>query len=214
MENEKKVTPEEKRAKAKARREAYNAEDHLFKFFTVRDLVFVAVCSAAMLVTCAVMPLVAGLQLFGINFLAVSFQISLFQAVIIGKVQKFGASFISMLLLGLLHLAFAIQMFPICIIAGALSELLAMLIFRRYKNRWSVGITAALPPLFIAGMNTGWTYVVSGEEATRELFLSGVGWYIPLAVCLGILVLAMLGSLTGTLTIFKLKEKGVIKDGR
>lgn len=208
-------TPEARRkaqrAARKAQREAWNQGDHIFKYFTLRDIVFTVVATVCMIITCAVMPLLANVQLFGVNFLGVSFQIALFQAVILGKVRKPGASFISMCLLGVFHTIFAVQMLLFCIISGLLAELVGILIFRGYRKPIAVGVTAALAPLFMMPQSVGWTFLMS-DTAMTDLFLSGVGWWIPFAVSLGILALCIAGSVVGTLVIFKLRRSGVVKD--
>ena len=184
----------------------------VFTRLRIRDLVFIALASAAMIVTCAIMPLFASIQLFGVNFLAVSLQIACFQAIILGRVRKVGASFISMTLLGLFHLAFSVWMCPVCIVAGLLGELFGALVFRGYTRSYAVGITAALMPVLTAAGSIGITFAVSGQEALQSLFLAGTAFWIPLVVSLGILGLAIVGSSFGTWAIFKLRAKGVFKD--
>ena len=97
--------------------------------------------------------------------------------------------------------------------AGLLGEVFGALVFRGYSKWYSVGITAALMPILTAGGSIGITFAVSGQEALQSLFLQGTAFWIPLAVSLGIVGLAALGSSLGTWTIFKLRAKGVIKDG-
>ena len=95
-----------------------------------------------MLITCLDMPFIASIPVFGIGMIGIAFQVSFFQAVILAKVRKPGASIISSLVLGLFHVVFAPQMILFAFIGGLIGEVLGLLILRSYKSYLSIGFTS------------------------------------------------------------------------
>lgn len=193
----------------KRKRQEYNRGNHLFKFYTVRDFVYIAVMSAAMLVSCFTMPLMNAIPVFGMGFVGIAFQVCFFQAVIASKIKKQGTIFFSAIILGVFHLAMAPQMFLFCLASGILCEILAM-ILGGYKTKIGIILPSSFFSLFILGFYVGWDFLILGEKAFTKLYIEN--WWIPVLVAFSILILSILGSVSGTFLMAKLKKKGVLHD--
>lgn len=192
---------------------AETTNNKLFKKYKIKDLIFIVVASVAMLITCAVMPFLASVQIFGIGMLGIAFQVSFFQAVILLKVRKPGALFISAMLLGLFHIVFAPQMILFCFLSGILSEALGLLLFRNYKSSVGLAFTSSLLVPFITAFNISWHFLITGyAQSMEDLYLQNAQWWIPTIVILGVFTLSILGATLGSLLMRKLYKKGVIHE--
>lgn len=187
----------------------------IFKKYTVRDFVFIIVASVAMLITCLDMPFVSGIGIFGIGMIAIAFQVSFFQAVILAKVRKPGASLISAFLLGMFHVVFAPQMILFSFIGGLVGEALGLLLFRGYKSYVSIGFTASFLVPVITLCTIGWYFLLNignPMEAMTHLNLKDAGVIIPTITTFGVVALSIAGSICGTLLMRTLYKKGVIHE--
>lgn len=185
----------------------------IFKKYKVRDVVFIVLASVAMLVTCMAMPFLNSVQIYGIGLLGIAFQVSFFQAVILCKVKKPGASFFSAMILGLFHVVFAPHMILFCFVSGLLSEAIGLLAFRSYRNPLAIALTSSLLPPFITLCLTGWSFLLMGVDgAMGHLHLTGAGIWIPVGVALGVLALSLFGATCGILLMRTLLRKGVIHE--
>lgn len=193
----------------KRKREKYNKEDHLFKYYTVKDFVFIAVASAAMIVSCFTMPLMNAIPIFGMGFIGISFQVCFFQAVIASKVKKIGCVFCSAFILGLFHLAMAPHMFLFCIISGIICELIACLL-KGYRNSFSIIFVCGLLSSLIMVSYVSYDFILLGEEAFTKLYIEN--WWIPTIIGVCELLLGYSGSISGTLLMKKLKKKGALHE--
>lgn len=188
-------------------------DNRLFKKYKVKDIIFIVVASVAMLITCLDMPFIASIQIFGIGMLGIAFQVSFFQAVILAKIRKPGASFISAMLLGLFHIVFAPQMILFCFLSGLLSELIGLLAFNNYKNYVSISFTSSLLVPLITGFNIAWHFMLTGyTQSMKDLYLENAQWWIPTLVIIGVFCLSILGATLGSLLMKKLYKKGVIHE--
>lgn len=186
----------------------------IFKRYTVKDVVFIVVASVAMLITCIDMPFIASLG-FGIGMLGIGFQVSFFQAVILAKVRKPGASLISAFLLGMFHVVFAPQMILFSLIGGLVGETLGLLIFRGYKSYLSIGFTSSFLVPVIALFTIAWYFMLNmgnPAEAMNHLMLTDAGVIIPVVTILGVVALSVAGAVCGTLLMRTLYKKGVIHE--
>lgn len=193
----------------KKKREKYNKENHLFKYYTVKDFVFIAIASAAMIVSCFVMPLMNAIPIFGMGFIGISFQVCFFQAVIASKVRKIGCVFFSSFILGLFHLAMAPHMFLFCVISGIICELIAC-IFRGYRNSVSIIIVCGLLSSLIMVSYVTYDFILLGDDAFAKLYIEN--WWIPTIIAICEVTLGYLGSISGTLLMKKLKKKGALHE--
>lgn len=209
-----KALAKEKRAVA---RNAYN-ETHFWKKFSLKDCVFIIVASVAMLITCFDMPLLAQIDYFGLGFVGIAFQLAFFQAVIVTVVPKPGASFFSILILGAFHLFMAPWMSLFCLIAGLVSEAIALLIFHSYRSPAAVGFNAAVVPMLLLGLEIGFTFLRSNwgiagyEDPMAKLHIQN--WYVPVGIAIAVLALAVAGAVFGVWLTRRLIAKGVIKNVR
>lgn len=187
----------------------------IFKKYTVKDVVFIVVASVAMLITCIDMPFLNSLGIFGIGMVGIAFQVSFFQAVILARVRKPGASLISSFLLGMFHVVFAPQMILFSFIGGLVGETLGLLIFRGYKSYLSIGFTSSFLVPVIALFTVAWYFMLNMGDpaiAMKHLSLTNAGVLIPVVTIFGVVGLSIAGAVCGTLLMRTLYKKGVIHE--
>lgn len=106
-----------------------------FEKFTVKDIIFLAILSAAlMLAAGATMPLVMYNQLFGVRNLVSGAIYGIFFMIGLMKVRKFGTLTIMGLLNGFILLMMAPVMFWNMALAPIVSELITFLVFKSYES--------------------------------------------------------------------------------
>lgn len=105
-----------------------------FKKFEIKDIVFLAILSAVMLLTGGVMPLVTGVPLFGIIQLALALQFSIIPAIGLMKVRKPGTLLFMALFSGVVLIFMFVPMFFCIVLCAILAEMLALLIFKGYDK--------------------------------------------------------------------------------
>jgi len=193
----------------KRKRELYNKGNHLFKYFTVKDFVFIAIASAAMIVSCFVMPLMNAIPIFGMGFIGISFQVCFFQAVIASKIRKIGSVFCSSFILGVFHLAMAPHMMLFCIISGIICELIACL-FMGYRNTFVIIFVCGLLSSLIMVSYVTYDFILLGDQAFDKLYIEN--WWIPTIIGAVELILGYSGSTFGALLMKKLKKKGALHE--
>ena len=109
-------------------------ESRIFPVYRIKDIVFLAVMAACMLVTGAVMPLVGQIPIFGIIQLALALQFSLFPVIGMMKVRKPGALLFTAFCCGALLIFMNTVMFVCMLICAVIAEGAALLIFRSYRK--------------------------------------------------------------------------------
>ena len=110
---------------------------------TTRDMVFLAIIAACVTVAGFVMvPLVGMVPLPGMRSLAAAFFYGFFLALGLLKVRKTGAVFLVALLNGLVLLMMSWVMLANNIVAGLLTELLVLAVFRGYGSDRAVLVGA------------------------------------------------------------------------
>ena len=182
----------------------------IFEPFKVKDIVFLAIISAATLCTCAVMPLVSSLQtvVFGIAQVVTALQISVFFSIGLMKVRKTGSLFIISLLTGLFQLLMAPAMFFSNIFIGLLLEILVYLIFKGFKKDGAVFFAAVLyNPLSLP-----FNYVYNllfGREAM--VAVAAKAPWVTVGMSAAVIALSALGALIGIKISRELKKSGAIK---
>lgn len=186
----------------------------IFRKYKIKDIVFLAIITACTLITGAIMPLLVNIPLFGIIQLGLGLQFSIFPVIGMMKVRKpcallFQSIFISI---------FLIFMFPpmaLIIVCALVSETLALLIFRGYKNDWACVFAGTLYmpltlPLLWLYYNA--FYKVTGEEkAATSMFLGGANPYVVVGISIAVIALCFVGSVVGMLIARELKKAGVLK---
>ena len=186
----------------------------IFKKYKIKDIVFLAIITACTLITGAVMPLLVNVPLFGIVQLGLGLQFSVFPVIGMMKVRKPG----SLLFQSIFISVFLIFMFPpmaLIIVCALVSETLALLIFRGYKNDWACVFAGTLyMPLTLPLMWLYYNafYTVTGEEkAATSMFLGGANPGVVVGISIAVVALCFVGSVVGMLIARELKKAGVLK---
>ncbi len=182
-----------------------------FKKFTVKDIVFLAIISAVMLLTCGVMPLALGLPFFGMPQLFTVIQTALFMAIALEKVQKQGSLFLVALFSGF----FFIMMNPVVfignIIISIVLELLVFLIFGGFKKPTAVFIATALYIPLSLPFGFLYHFLINKQSA---LFIVKDKPIIAVLISLLVLVLSCFATWAGMKIAKELKKNGVLRRER
>lgn len=181
----------------------------MFQKFTVRDIVFLAMVSAVMILTCAVMPLVAELTkvLFGIAQLVTALQISLFISVGLMKVRKPFSVTLMLLFMGAIMVAMSPVMGLSNVCVAVVVEVFVLSVFRGYKKDIACFVAAALvPPLGII-VPIVWNRITVPE--VFEVTVSN-GWVV-FGMTLAVVVVAVIGAFLGVKISKELDKAGVLK---
>ena len=204
--------PETEQKKAKVTEEENDKK--IFKKYKIKDIVFLAIITACTLITGAVMPLLVNVPLFGIVQLGLGLQFSIFPVIGMMKVRKPGALLFQSIFISV----FLIFMFPpmaLIIVCALVSETLALLIFRGYKNDWACVFAGTLyMPLTLPLMWLYYNafYTVTGEEkAATSMFLGGANPGVVVGISIAVVALCFVGSVVGMLIARELKKAGVLK---
>lgn len=182
----------------------------IFEKFKIKEIVFLAIVSAACMVTCAVMPLVVSLQttVFGIAQLVTSLQIGIFYTIGVMRVRKTGSFFMIALLTGLFQLLMAPAMFFSNIILGILLELVALIFFKGFTSNKAIYVCVSLYNPLSLPFNVLYNYLF-GEEAMVAVF-SAVPW-LTVVMTLAVIGVSILGVFCGSKIFKELERSGAIK---
>lgn len=184
-------------------------EKRFFQKYQVKDIVFLAIISAVILITSSVMPLVAHVPLFGIIQIVLGIQFSLFPAVGICKVRKPGSLLIISVSSGIVLIFMNPIMFACLTICAFLAELITLLIFRSYQKDlacWLVStlyLPLSLPFLYV------WYQIIGGEETVAAY--ANKAPLVAVALSIVAIVLCSLGSFLGIKISKEMKKSGVLK---
>lgn len=175
-----------------------------FQKFTIRDIVFIAIMAALLLVCSAVsMPLMST-TLFGLKNMATAIFYGLFGTLTIMKVRKPG----TMTLLGVLNAAVLAMMSPIMFLTNAVSallaELVALLLFKSYENPKAIVASACLMIPFSLPFTAVFTVVLNDVSFAQVLS----GSWLALLCCIGTVVLSFLGGFLGRKIGAELQKAG------
>lgn len=191
-----------------------NDEDKIFKMFKIKDIVFLAIISAIMLLSGAFMPLVANVPLFGIIEICLGLQFSLFPAIGMMKVRKPGSLLFMSFFSGIVLIFMNTIMFFCLLLCALISEGLTLLIFRGYKSDWASFFASTLyMPLTLPFLYLWYKFFYSftGEEgeAVSAFIGSDVGTAVGMSVA--VVVLCAFGAFLGVIITRELRKAGVIK---
>lgn len=209
---------EEKQAEQQAKAEQSDIvavkKEKVFKKYTIRDIVFLAIITACTLVTGAIMPLLVNVPLFGIIQLGLGLQFSLFPVIGMMKVRKPFALLLQSVFISI----FLVFMFPpmvLIIVCAFVAELLTLLIFRGYKNDWACVFAGTLyMPLTIPLLYMYYNvfYTVSGEEkAAVSMFLGGGNPWLIAGITVAVVAVCFIGAVVGMIIARELKKAGKLK---
>lgn len=189
-------------------------EDKVFKKYSIKDIVFLAIITACTLVTGAIMPLLVNVPLFGIIQLGLGLQFSLFPVIGMMKVRKPGALLLQSAFISI----FLVFMFPpmvLIIVCAFVAEALTLLIFRGYKSDWACVFAGTLYmpltlPLLYMYYNVFYT-VSGGEKAAVSMFIGGGNAGLIIGISVAVVAVCFVGSLVGMIITRELKKAGKLK---
>lgn len=182
----------------------------IFSRFQVKDIVFLAITSAIVLVTSAVMPLVVPLQstVFGIAQVVTGLQLSIFPAIALMKVRKVGSMFFISVFTGIIQLMMSPAMFVNNIVIGLILEALVILIFKGYEKDGAVFFAVALYNPLSLPFNYVYNSVIGNEIMTAVA--DNAPW-AAVGMSAAVLAISVVGTLIGIRISKELKKAGVFK---
>ncbi len=137
----------------------------IFQKFDIKEIVFLAILSASLLVSCAVMPLVIPLLdvVFGIAQLVTGLQMSLFITLGLIKVRKPFTLSLILLFMSILMIFMAVQTFYGNLLTMVLVETLILVVFKGYKKDIACFVAGAIVPLVGLIVPIIWNAVVAPD---------------------------------------------------
>lgn len=187
-------------------------EKKIFKKFKVKDVVFLAIVSAVILLTSAIMPLIKDVPLFGIIELCLGLQFSLFPAIGLMKVRKPGALLFMAVCSGIVLVFMFPPMFFCLLFCAIVCEALTLLIFRGYKKNVACWFSAMLyMPLTLPFLYAYYHIVTVDSMGAAVAALSNPEPLIAALMSIAVLALCALGSFIGVKISKELQKAGVMK---
>lgn len=182
----------------------------VFQKFEIRDIVFLAITAAVMLITGGIMPLALGLPIFGAIELCIGFQFSLFPVIALMKVKKLGSLIITSIFLGALLAFMFFPMFLCLVICAIITELLVLIIFRGYKkDRACIFAGVIYTPLTIPFLFVFLKFMYNKENPKSAIthMINPEMWQVFLMSGL-IILICFIGSLIGYKIAKELRKAG------
>lgn len=208
--------PAEAAAEAARPAAAQDADDEnkIFRKFKIKDIVFLAIMAACMLVTGAIMPLVGQIPVFGIVQVCLGLQFSIFPVIGMMKVRKTGSLLFMSLCCGVVLVFMNTIMFACTLICALIAEVLTALIFRGYKKDGAsvfagiIFFPLTLPFLYIY---YNFLYTVTKETGVAVTAFIGADPWIAIGMSAAVLAVCALGSFIGYIIARELRKSGVMK---
>ena len=189
-------------------------ETKLFRKYKIKDIVFLAIMAACMLVTGAIMPLVGQIPLFGIVQLCLGLQFSVFPVIGMMKVRKVGALVFMSLCCGVLLVFMSPVMFFSILLCALIAETLTGVIFRSYKRdgaclfAGTIYFPCSLPFLYVY---YNFLYTVTSESGEAVSAFVGASPAVAIGMSAAVLAVCFVGALVGMLVSRELRKSGVMK---
>lgn len=189
-------------------------ETKLFRKYKIKDIVFLAIMAACMLVTGAIMPLVGQIPLFGIVQLCLGLQFSVFPVIGMMKVRKAGALVFMSLCCGVLLVFMSPVMFFSILLCALIAEVLTGVIFRSYKRdgaclfAGTIYFPCSLPFLYVY---YNFLYTVTSESGQAVSAFVGASPAVAIGMSAAVLAVCFVGALVGMLVSRELRKSGVMK---
>lgn len=183
-------------------------KNKFFYMFKIKDIVFIAIMGALVLLLGSYMPLLLNVHLFGIIQIGLGIQFSLIPAIVLMKVRKPGSLFIFSLLVGCVLCIMNPIMLLNNVVTAFVAECLVLLIFRSYKNDLAVFLASwiylplSLPLLFLLDVTMKGRTV---EQAIRNNPLYAILGSI------GAIAVTAIGAGLGIFIGRELEKAGVLK---
>ncbi|MDE5654446.1 MAG: MptD family putative ECF transporter S component [Clostridia bacterium] len=189
--------------------------NRLFQKYKIKDMVFLAIITACTLVTGAVMPFVSGIQVFGIIQICLGLQFSILPVIGMMKVRKPGALLLQSIFISI-FLSFMFPPMVSIILCALIAEVVALLIFRSYKNDWAcvVAGTLYMPltlPMLILLYNV-FPSISKGKDAEQMFMVGSTNFGVAIGISVAVVAICFVGSVIGMVIMRELKKAGKLKE--
>lgn len=207
------AAPAEEKENGPVKQEA-DGENKIFRKYKIKDIVFLAIMAACMLVTGAIMPLVGQIPVFGIIQVCLGLQFSIFPVIGMMKVRKPGALLFMSLCCGVVLVFMNTVMFVCILLCAVIAEGLVLLIFRGYQKdgaclfAGTIYFPVTLPFLYIYYR---FLYSWTGEEGQAVNAFIGSSAGMAVGMSIAVLAICFVGALIGVIISRELKKSGVMK---
>ncbi|HIV00332.1 MAG TPA: MptD family putative ECF transporter S component [Candidatus Stercoripulliclostridium merdipullorum] len=203
---------------AAARDEAHESAERgvrIFRKYKIKDIVFLAIMAACMLVTGAIMPLITQVPLFGIIELCLGLQFSVFPVIGMMKVRKPFALILISLFCGIFFAFMFLPMFVCAMVCAIIVEALVLLIFRGYaKDAACVFAGTLYMPMTLPFLYLWYNVIYSvnpAEDGKAVQAFVGADPRVAVGISVAVVAVCFVGSLIGMLVSRELKKAGVLK---
>lgn len=190
-------------------------EKTIFRKYKIKDIVFLAIMSACMLVTGAIMPLVTQVPLFGIIELCLGLQFSIFPVIGMMKVRKPFALVFMSLFCGIFFAFMFLPMFVCAMVCAVIVEALVLLIFRGYKKDAACVLAGTLyMPMTLPFLYLWYNVIYSinpAEDGKAVQAFVGADPRVAIGISVVVLALCFVGAIIGMVISRELKKAGVLK---
>ena len=190
-------------------------EKKIFRKYKIKDIVFLAIMSACMLVTGAIMPLVTQVPLFGIIELCLGLQFSIFPVIGLMKVRKPFALILMSLFCGIFFAFMFLPMFVCAMVCAVIVEALVLLIFRGYKRDAACVLAGTLyMPMTLPFLYLWYNVIYSinpAEDGKAVQAFVGADPWVAIGISVAVLALCFVGAIIGMVISRELKKAGVLK---
>ena len=195
--------------------DAETDEKKIFRKYKIKDIVFLAIMSACMLVTGAIMPLVTQVPLFGIIELCLGLQFSIFPVIGLMKVRKPFALILMSLFCGIFFAFMFLPMFVCAMVCAVIVEALVLLIFRGYKRDGACVLAGTLyMPMTLPFLYLWYNVIYSinpAEDGKAVQAFVGADPWVAIGISVAVLALCFVGAIVGMIISRELKKAGVLK---
>ena len=195
-------------------KEAEDDENRIFRRYKIKDIVFLAIMAACMLVTGAIMPLVGNIPVFGIVQVCLGLQFSIFPVIGMMKVRKTGSLLFMSVCCGVVLVFISTVMFVCILICAVITEVLTALIFRGYKKDGAsvfagiIFFPLTLPFLYIY---YNFLYTVTDETGIAVSAFIGANPGMAIGMSVAVVAVCALGAAIGYIISRELRKSGVMK---
>ena len=207
------AAPAEEKENGPVKQEA-DGENKIFRKYKIKDIVFLAIMAACMLVSGAIMPLVGQIPVFGIIQVCLGLQFSIFPVIGMMKVRKPGALLFMSLCCGVVLVFMNTVMFVCILLCAVIAEGLVLLIFRGYQKdgaclfAGTIYFPVTLPFLYIYYR---FLYSWTGKEGQAVNAFIGSSAGMAVGMSIAVLAICFVGALIGVIISRELKKSGVMK---
>ena len=184
-------------------------EHKVFRKYKIKDIVFLAIMAACMLVTGSIMPLIGSIPVFALIQVCLGLQFSIFPTIGMMKVRKPGALIFMSLCCGVLFAFFFLPMFVCIMICAVVAEALTLIIFRGYKRDGACLFAGTIYfPVTLPCMYIYYNFIYTVGDNT--MFIASNAW-VAIGMSAAVIAICFVGAILGVVIARELKKAGVLK---